>query len=87
MGTMAYQIASLTIVYSTVYSGADQRNIKAPRHWLLWGEFTGDFPAQRAGDVENVSIWLRHHVLWLDRTVPEPYARPTYSIRQEFHYT
>ena len=25
MGTMAYQITSLTIVYSTVYSGADQR--------------------------------------------------------------
>ena len=34
---------SLTIVYSTVHSGADQRNIKAPRHWPLWGEqFTGD---------------------------------------------
>ena len=25
MGTMAYQITSLTIVYSTVFSGADQR--------------------------------------------------------------
>ena len=25
MGAMAYQIASLTIDYSTVYSGADQR--------------------------------------------------------------
>ena len=23
---------------------------------------TGEFPAQRAGDVENVSIWWRHHV-------------------------
>ena len=21
---------------------ADQRNIKAPRHWPLWAEFTGD---------------------------------------------
>ena len=36
------QITSLTIVYSTVYSGADQRNIKATRHWPLCGEFTGD---------------------------------------------
>ena len=35
MGTMASQITSLTIVYSTVYSGADQRNIKAPRHMYL----------------------------------------------------
>ena len=42
LGTMASQITSLTSVYSTVYSGADQKNIKALRHWLLWGEFTGD---------------------------------------------
>ena len=38
-------------------------NIKAPRHWLLCGEFTGtgEFPAQRASYAENVSIWWRHH--------------------------
>ena len=42
MGAIASQITSLTIVYSTVYSYADQRNIKAPRHWPLYGEFTGD---------------------------------------------
>ena len=32
----------VSIVYSTVCSDADQRNAKAPRHWPLWGEFTGD---------------------------------------------
>ena len=42
MGAMTYQITSLTIVYSAVYSSTDQRNIKALRHWPLWGEFTGD---------------------------------------------
>ena len=42
MDTMASQITSLTIIYSIVYSGADQRNIKSPRHWPLWGEFSGD---------------------------------------------
>ena len=47
MGPMASQITSLTIVYSTVYSGADQgrsgaENIKAPRHWPLCGEVTGE---------------------------------------------
>ena len=42
MITMASQITSLTIVYSTVYSGTDEKNIKSPRHWPLWGEFTGD---------------------------------------------
>ena len=30
MGTMAYQITSLTIVYSTVYSSADQRKHQSP---------------------------------------------------------
>ena len=42
MGAIAPQITSLAIVYSTVYSGADQINIKAPRNWPLCGEFTGD---------------------------------------------
>ena len=38
--------------------------MKAPRHWPLSGEFTGtgEFPAQRASNAENVSIWWRHHV-------------------------
>ena len=42
MGTIASQITSLTIIYSIVYSDAVQRNIKAPRHWPLCGEFSGD---------------------------------------------
>ena len=42
MGAVASQITSLGIVFSTAYSGADQRNTKALRHWPLWGEFTGD---------------------------------------------
>ena len=62
-GTIASLITSLTIVYSTVYSGADHKNIKAPRTWPLCGEFTGagEFPAQMASNAENVSIWWRHH--------------------------
>ena len=36
MGAIASQITSLTIVYSSVYSSADQRkHIKGPRHWSL----------------------------------------------------
>ena len=42
LGAMASQITSLMIVNSAVYSGADQRNIKAPRHWPLCWEFTSD---------------------------------------------
>ena len=48
MGAMASQINGVSIVYSTVCSGEDQRkhqsseeNTKAPHHWPLWGEFTG----------------------------------------------
>ena len=58
MGPIASQITSPTIVYSTIYSGADQKNIKAPRRWPVCGEFTGtgEFPAQMASNAENVSI-------------------------------
>ena len=45
-----------------------KENIKAPHHWPLYGEFTGtgEFPAQRASNAENGSIWWRHH----GKTVP-----------------
>ena len=68
MSTMVSQITSLMSVCSTVYSGADQKkNIKAPCHWALCGEFTGDrwIPTQMASNAENVSIWWRHHVMVL----------------------
>ena len=40
-----------------------KENIKAPRHWPLWGKFTGDrwIPPLRTSHAENVSIWWRHH--------------------------
>ena len=60
MGAMASQITSLTIVYSIVHSGTDQR--KHQRHRSLCGEF----PEQMAINAENVSIWWRHHG-WLKK--------------------
>ena len=41
-----------------------KENIKALRHWPLWGESTGDrwIPLKRASNAENVSIWLRYDV-------------------------
>ena len=46
-----------------------KENIETPRHWPLCWEFTGDreFPAQRASNAENVSIWWRHHEVYLLR--------------------
>ena len=65
MSAIASQITSLTIVNSTIYLDADERNINAPRHWPYVGNspVTGEFPAQMASDAENVSIWWRHHDL------------------------
>ena len=69
MGAIAFQITSITIVYTTVYSGADQRKHQKPRVTGLCegnSPLTGEFPPQRASNAENVSIWWRHHgvVLW-----------------------
>ena len=59
MARIASQITSLT----TFIQAHMQENIKVPRHWPLCGEFTvtGEFPAQRASNEENVSIWWRHN--------------------------
>ena len=55
MTTMASQITSLAVVYSTVYSDADQR-----KHQSSTSQ-TPKLFAQMASDAENVSIWWRHH--------------------------
>ena len=63
MGAMASQITSLTIVYSTVYSGADQRKHQSVTDLCVGNSsVTAEFPAQMASNAEDVSIWLRHDV-------------------------
>ena len=42
MGAMAYQITRLMVVYSSVYSGADERKHQSSASLALCGEFTGD---------------------------------------------
>ena len=59
MSPMTSQITSLTIIYSTVYSGADQRKHQSSAS--LHGLCEGNSPAQRASYAKNVSIWWRHH--------------------------
>ena len=65
MGKMTSQITSLTIVYSTVYLSADLRKHQssAPLAFVrrIPSPRNGEFPAQRASNAENVSIWWRHH--------------------------
>ena len=65
MDAMASQITNLTIVYSTVYSDADQRKHQSSaslafvqgNHRDRW------IPAQKASNADNVSISWRHHDL------------------------
>ena len=52
------------IVYSTVYSDADQRKHQSYASLAFGGEFTGEFPAQMASNAEKVSIWWHHHLDW-----------------------
>ena len=65
MSAMAYQITNLTIVYSSVYAGANQRKRQSSallafvRGILRWPVNS----PQRASNAEYVSIWWRHHVL------------------------
>ena len=61
MIAIASQITYLTIVYSTVYSGADQRKHQSAGALAFvcvcgGGGVTGEFPAQRASNAEKVSI-------------------------------
>ena len=59
MSAMASQITGVSVVCSTVCSGADQRKHRTSA--LLAFVVTCKFPSQRASNAENVSIWWRHH--------------------------
>ena len=66
MGAMASQITSLTTVYATFHSGADQRKYQNSTSLAFVGgnsPVTGEFHAQRASNAEKVSIWWLHHVM------------------------
>ena len=62
MTTIASQITSLAVVYSTVYSDADQRKHQSSVSLVfVWG-INRDRWIPRT-NAENVSIWWRHHVV------------------------
>ena len=57
MGAIASQITSLTIVYSIVYSDADQSKHQSSASLAFVREIhRGEFPTQMASNAENVSI-------------------------------
>ena len=71
---MASQITSLTIVYLSVYSAADQRKHQSSASLAyVWGIHRWPVNSPHKGPVtrKNVSIWWRHHepivsCLWLN---------------------
>ena len=64
MGAMASNHQPSDYLLNRFFKAQMEENIKAPRHWPLGGNspVTGEFPAQKASNAENVSIWLCHHV-------------------------
>ena len=67
MGAMASQITSLTVVYSIVYSTADQRKHQSSASLaFVRGIHIPGTNGQQRG---NVSIWWRHHVVCVTRTL------------------
>ena len=56
MSAMAFRIASLTIVYSTVYSKHRITGLCEGNSSMI-----GEFPAHSASNADNVSICWRHH--------------------------
>ena len=63
MSASASQITSLTIVYSTVHAGTDQRKHQSPASLGFVRGIHRWFPAQRASNAEIISIRWRHHVI------------------------
>ena len=64
MSPMASLIAGASIIYSSVCWGADQRKHQRSVSLAFVTEIspvTGEFPAQRASNAENVSEWWCHH--------------------------
>ena len=65
LGAIASQITSLAIVYSTIYSDADQRKHQSSASLaFVWGIHRDRWiPRTKGSNAENVSIWWRHHAV------------------------
>ena len=75
------QITSFTIVYSTVYSGRSKKTPKLCVTGLCVGNslVTGEFPTQRANNMENVPIWWCHHIQTTKTVIISLYLQATWS--------
>ena len=70
MSMIMSQMTGIRIVYSTTCSDTEHRKHQSSAG-LCEGNspVTSEFPAKRASNVENVSAWWRHHVLFRSQCV------------------
>ena len=79
------QIIRLTIVYSTVYTGADEK--KASRHWTLCGEFPTQRAATRKMFIFDDVIMGPEKYFWSDSYfTPEPNQLTLWEQRRDIHH-
>ena len=76
MCVMASQITCVSVVCSTVCSGA---NIKHPRHWPSWGELPVISPHKGPRMRKMFPFWWHHH----DKRIPLIQVRDTRSCTTE----
>ena len=78
---MPSQIIGVLMVYSTVCSGADKKPTKAPRHWPLWGESTGDrLDSPHKGPVTQKMFPFNHVIMSL-RDMSNMSQRTLFRVR------
>ena len=84
MTTMASQITSVTVVYQSFIQTQIKENIKAPRHWPLCGEFTGDRWIPRTNGQLRGKCFHLMTSSWIARTgpvLPQPLRRrPSFRV-------
>ena len=62
MRAVAFQITGVSIVYSTICSGAKKHQRSVSVAFCEGNSpVTGEFPAQKASNGGNVAIWWRQH--------------------------
>ena len=87
MKAMASQITNISIVCSTVGSDVDKKTSKLRVTGLckMNSRVTCEFPAHKASNAENVSIWWRHYERYsLDNDISYYYIIRSVFIIMEF---
>ena len=94
IGSMASQkIISFTIVYSAVYSGADQRTHHPPRHWPLRGSHRGPvnsphkWPVTRKMFPFDDVIMMRFYVMTSSCFLVVCYSSHLFDFHARVHVT